>query len=376
MRGFYNVVKHVDERRSTRGVQCCLDHIPFNCFIDDNNLVDLPLIGRVKIEENVRSLPSGSYYNEEDWGPRPSRMLKCWKDAPGYNLFVREKWNSFQNLPSKIETLKDRQSVLDQKGEEEDFSGDELVELHGVTVDIHSISRLHASISWQQSRSLWLKKGDANSNVNPIHEAVFSHFASHFKKPNVERPGVDNLQFKRLSHMENSSLTKPFTETEVKLAVWDYDSYKSPGPDGINFGFIKDFWAELRVDVMRFILDFHRNGKLTKDINSTIIALIPKIDSPQRLNDFRPILLVGSLYKILAKDLANRLRLVIGSVIFESQTEFVKDRHILDGILIANEVMERMLFPTLSRKWIRECVCTATASVLVNGSPTDEFLLK
>ncbi|MCI94330.1 cysteine-rich receptor-like protein kinase, partial [Trifolium medium] len=34
--------------------------------------------------------------NEEDWGPRPSRMLKCWKDVPGYNLFVREKWKSFQ----------------------------------------------------------------------------------------------------------------------------------------------------------------------------------------------------------------------------------------------------------------------------------------
>ncbi|PNX67320.1 cysteine-rich receptor-like protein kinase, partial [Trifolium pratense] len=133
---------------------------------------------------------------------------------------------------------------------------------------------------------------------------------------------------------------------------------------------------------------------------------IPKVDSPQRLNDFRPISLVGSLYKILAKVLANRLRLVIGSVISETQTAFVKDRQILDGILIANEVvdearkskkelmlfkvdfekaydsvdsgyldkvMERMSFPTLWRKWIRECVSTVTASVLVNGSPTDEF---
>ncbi|MCH82432.1 cysteine-rich receptor-like protein kinase [Trifolium medium] len=64
------------------------------------------------------------------------------------------------------------------------------------------------------------------------------------------------------------------------------------------------------------------------------------VDSPQRLNEFRPISLVGSLYKILAKVLANRLRLVIGSVISESQTTFVKDRHILDRILIANEVVD------------------------------------
>jgi hypothetical protein len=160
---------------------------------------------------------------------------------------------------------------------------------------------------------------------------------------------------------------------------------------------------------MRFISEFHRNGKLAKGLNSTFIALIPKVDSPQRLNDFRPISLVGSLYKILAKVLANRLRLVIGSVISEAQTAFVKDRQILDGVLIANEVVDearrskkelllfkvdfekaydsvdwdyldevmgKMAFPVLWRKWIKECVRTATASVLVNGSPTEEFPLE
>ncbi|GAU16213.1 hypothetical protein TSUD_298450 [Trifolium subterraneum] len=91
------------------------------------------------------------------------------------------------------------------------------------------------------------------------------------------------------------------------------------------------------------------------------------------------------------------------------QTAFVKDRQILDDILIANEavdeackfqkelllfkvdfekaydsvdwgyldaVMGRMSFPFLWRKWIKECVCSATASILVNGSPTDEFPLE
>ncbi|CAJ2647682.1 unnamed protein product [Trifolium pratense] len=213
---------------------------------------------------------------------------------------------------------------------------------HASTSAYASSSLLISTTSILSCSSLDSNSFSSNSSspLGIITTAVFSHFASHFKNPNVDRPGVDNLQFKRLNHLECSSLIKPFTEAEVKSAVWDCDSYKSPGPDGINFGFFKDFWAELRGDVMRFISDFHRNGKLTKGINSTFIALIPKVDSPQRLNYFRPISLVGGIYKILVKVLANRLRLVIGSVISESQTAFVKDRQILDGILIANEIVD------------------------------------
>nr|ABN08473.1 reverse transcriptase - beet retrotransposon, putative [Medicago truncatula] len=216
-------------------------------------------------------------------------------------------------------------------------------------------------------------------------------------------------RFRSLSGTEGVSLIKPFLVDEVKAAVWDCDSFKSPGLDGINFGFIKDLWLDMKDEIMRFVSKFHCNGKLSKGINTTFIALIPKVDSLQKLNDFRPFSLVGRLYKILAKLLANRLRGVIGSVISDSQSAFVKNRKILDGILIANEVVDearkknkdlmlfkadfekaydsidlgyldsvlaQMSFPVLWRKWIRECVSTATTSVLVNGSPTDEFPLQ
>jgi hypothetical protein len=56
---------------------------------------------------------------------------------------------------------------------------------------------------------------------------------------------------------------------------------------------------------MQFIVEFHHNGKLLKGVHSTFIALIPKVTSPQRLNDFRLISLVGCMYKVLAKVLAN-----------------------------------------------------------------------
>ncbi|MCI46441.1 endonuclease/exonuclease/phosphatase family protein, partial [Trifolium medium] len=84
--------------------------------------------------------------------------------------------------------------------------------------------------------------------VQPIRQAVFSHFASHFKASTVDRPGVENHQFLRLTPLEGGSLTKHFSVEEVKAAVWDCDGYKNSGPDGINFGFIKDFWPEMQAD--------------------------------------------------------------------------------------------------------------------------------
>ena len=115
------------------------------------------------------------------------------------------------------------------------------------------------------------------------------------------------------------------------------------------------------------------------------------------------------MYKVLAKVLSNRLRAVIGDVVSESQSVFVKGKQILDGILVANEavdkarrfnkemplfkvdfektydsvdlsyldvVMSQMNFPTLWRKWISEYVGSAMAFDLVIGGPTEEFPLE
>jgi len=424
--GDFNVIRCVEERRSIGHVVTQVGSALFNQFIVDNSLIDLPLRGRrftwfrgdgrsmsridrVLLSERwcmswhgcfqLASARGLSYHcplvlsvDEENWGPRPSWMLKCWENFASYNNFVRDKWNSFQvdgwggyvlkekfkliklalrewhqthsqNLPAKIATLKDRISSLDSKGESDVLLDSEVEDLHGSMEELFSFVRMNASISWQQSRMQWLREGDANSKifhgimssrkrrnaipfflvngvlvegVDNVRGAVYSHF----QEDRVDRPTMEALNFRRLTHNEGIGLIKSFSVEEVKAAVWDCDNFKCPGPDGISLGFIKKIWDMLKDDLMRFLHEFHRNGRLTKGINSTFIALIPKVDSPQRLNDFRPISLVGSLYKILAKVLANILRMVIGSVISDSQSAFIKGRQILDGIWVANEIVD------------------------------------
>jgi len=97
---------------------------------------------------------------------------------------------------------------------------------------------------------------------------------------------VEDFNFRKLFVNESSNLVRPFTLEEVKSAIWDCDSFKSPGPDGISFGFMKQFWVDLKDDFMRFVTEFYHNGKLTKGVNFTFIALIPKVESPQTPEQF------------------------------------------------------------------------------------------
>ena len=90
--------------------------------------------------------------------------------------------------------------------------------------------------------------------------------------------------------------------------------------------------------IMRYVKHFERYGYFSRGSNSYFISLLPKVKDPTKLNEFRPISLIGSVYKIIAKALASRLKRVIGSVIDEIQTGFIEGRNILDGPMIINKV--------------------------------------
>lgn len=73
--------------------------------------------------------------------------------------------------------------------------------------------------------------------VHNIREADLTHFTSHFKVIDVDRPRLEEMDFRKLFIQEATSLTCPFSLEEVKQAIWDCESFKSPGPDEISFWF-------------------------------------------------------------------------------------------------------------------------------------------
>ncbi|GKD53611.1 RNA-directed DNA polymerase, eukaryota, partial [Tanacetum coccineum] len=127
---------------------------------------------------------------------------------------------------------------------------------------------------------------------------------------------------------------------DIVLRSFCWCKARAPGPDDFTFGFYRRFWKVIENDVFDAVNHFFTYGDIPKGCNSSFIALIPKIPDANVVKDFRPISLIGSLYKIIAKILANRLVVVLGDIVNEVQSAFIADRQILDGPFILNEVLQ------------------------------------
>ncbi|GJX58902.1 RNA-directed DNA polymerase, eukaryota, partial [Tanacetum coccineum] len=242
-----------------------------------------------------------------------------------------------------------------------------------LTRKLRDINSLESIDYAHKAKVRWAIEGDENSKN--FHDEFKEHFASHFKHPDSFRLKL-NIPFpKCLSPNQVFDLENCITRPEIHKAVWECGENKSPGPDGYSFEFFRRYWNFIGPDFCSAVECFFSSGILPKGCNASFIALILKVLDAKFVSDFMPISLIGSVYKVITKILANRLLLgakeknkqaLNFKVDFAKAYDSIRWDYLLD-VLIA------FCFGPNWCKWIRGIFSSAIASILVNGSPTSEF---
>ena len=199
------------------------------------------------------------------------------------------------------------------------------------------------------------------------------------------------------------------TMEEIRASLWALKPVKAPGPDGLHAGFYQHFWMEVKNSVYEEIKEVFKYGVVPSYLNETLLALIPKGQNPESLNNYRPISLCNSIYKVISKIIVARIRPHLSSLISPVQAAFIPGRRGTDNVCIAQEllhtldnkkkgrvgymaikldlekaydrlewnfvhrVLEAFHFPLKLSKIIMSCITTTSISILVHGGALQPF---
>ena len=211
-----------------------------------------------------------------------------------------------------------------------------------------------------------------------------------------------------LSEEDSTRIETEVTEEEIRTGLWSLKAFKAPGPDGLHVGFFQHFWVDVKNSVCNEIKEVFIKEAVPSFINETLVTLIPKCQSPETLNNYRPISLCNSVYKIISKIIVAHIRSLLTNLISPVQSTFVLGRRGLDNTIIAQElfhsidgkkgkmgfmaikldlekaydrlewnfihkVLQAFHFPPKLTRVIMSCISSTNISILVNGGMLEPF---
>ena len=130
-------------------------------------------------------------------------------------------------------------------------------------------------------------------------------------------------------------LCKPVTSQEIRSTMFAIGNDKAPRLDGFTTQFFKVAWNIVGENVTTTVLRFFHTGKLSSAFNATSVTLVPKIQNPSCIKDYRPISCCSVIYKCITKIMANRLKVYMPLLVSKNQSAFILGRSIVDNILMA-----------------------------------------
>nr|GEY28470.1 RNA-directed DNA polymerase, eukaryota, reverse transcriptase zinc-binding domain protein [Tanacetum cinerariifolium] len=278
-----------------------------------------------------------------DYGPTPFRVYHSWFKREGFDVMVEHAESNAHQV------ILDDLVAIDKNLDKGIITNEILSKRMDLNCKLHDLKQMDHKDAAQKAKVNWAIEGDENSkffhgvinkrrsqlairgvfvsgdwytNPSKVKEVFYDHFAARFKQPSRSRLKLSIPFPNRLSLDQVGDLDNDISLDEIRKAVWDCGESKSPGP-------------ELHLRIFQA--------------------------------------LIGSVYRVVTKILANRLATVISDLVSNTQSAFVANRQILDDPFILNEVLAWCKRKRKQDLRIRGIFSSNMALILVNGSPTFEF---
>nr|GEW34336.1 RNA-directed DNA polymerase, eukaryota [Tanacetum cinerariifolium] len=327
-------------------------------------------------------------------------MVRFKKKLQGLKKFIREWVAEKKNHNTFIKDTKLKLADIDEKLDCGEVNDELLLSCMNLMHSLQEKKIADARDNFQKSKVKWAVEGDENTK--------YFHGIINKNRANLSIRGV---------MVDGEWIVDPM---RVKEAFKNHFAFRFQHPSSgrchINFSFPNRLSKEQQIDLESHVSTdeirkaaiqwFFEHCVFPRGCNSSFVALILKGPDAKFVSDFHPISLISSIYKVVTKNLANRLSSVILDLVSDVQTTFISNRQILDGLFIINEllswckskkkqamvfkvdfakayelvrwdflddVLRSFGFGSKWRSWISGCLSSAMASVILNGSPTSEF---
>lgn len=205
----------------------------------------------------------------------------------------------------------------------------------------------------------------------------------------------------RCNDEDTTFLVCPVLADEIQAALFSMPENKTPRPDVYPMEYYKAVWTVVGKDLVVAVQSFFLYGLMPRSTNATLLSLVPKTTSAEKMSDFRPIVCCNLVYKLISKIMVHRLKAILPRAIEKNMCAFVQGRLLLENILLETNLVKDYHKPQVSSRsavkldiskdfdtvkwsfieavlrathipdlfvtWIMKCIRTAAFSVSIDG---------
>ena len=326
--------------------------------------------------------------------PRPFRFQPMWLSHPSFPSVVCDAWSSPSTLQQAVMSFSEKARIWNRShfGNLFQRKNRVLARLKSIQVSLAAspntrlinlekmlrsefakVAKLEEEFWAMKSRILWLVEGDRNTSF--YHTAALVHRRRNRIVCMQDRMGnwidgnreisefiregfldlftsgltVSTLAewkppcwYTRINEVDAVNIDRLVTDAKIKASLWALKPFKVPGPDGLHASFFQQFWLLVGESVKKEIKLIFMSRVVLEYLNKTLITLIPKNRNPESLNNYCPISLCNTIYKMVTKIIVARIRPLPPDLISPLQSAFVPGRQGVDNAIIVQELIHSM----------------------------------